>query len=396
MKTLGKMKLFLVFLLISTIYTQTIWAKNDKNFDFNLSINKNEVYVGESLRVTFIFKHKLGLNIAEANFAPPAFSGFWVKPGNGVPNIVKNGDRIYTLHYLITPQKAGFLRIEPARMDIGIVKRNQKNTLRFERVKWKSIFSNAVEIKAKNLPKGVTLFGDYNISATVDSTKVLANQPVNLTLKIQGSGNIDEIEEFSVTNENAAVFSDSPKIKSKFVNAQIKGQMVQKFAFISDKNFTIAPFKIEFFDSKNKQIRTIETKPIKITVQGTNANKNKVLQKLKPENLNQPRSITLLLLISAGSFLLGITATILYIRKEKNSSKKGAIIIQNRIKKAKNSKSLLQILLPYKGKSEKIDTIIKRVEENIYEGKNHKIDKKELAKKFDEYVCIMKNHPRKQ
>ncbi len=383
MKNLGKIykiKPYLAILITFAIFTQHLWAKNDKNFDFNLSINKNEVYVGESLRVTFVFKHKIGLNIAEANFAPPTFNGFWVKPGKDAPNIIKDGYNIYTLHYLITPQKAGFLKIEPARMDIGIVQRNQKNTLRFERVKYKSIFSNSLEIKAKDLPHGVNIFGDYNISVKVDKTTVLANQPINLTLKIYGEGNIDEIEEFFVNNHDATVFSDTAKRTSGFINGKNGGEMIQKFAFISDRNFTIEPFSLKFFDSKEKKIKTIRTKPVKITVTGKNANKNPTLQKAKRLTFEQSGSKTALFLVSIVSFLLGIGAKHFYMKRENSISKNKSLSIKEKIKKSKNQKSLLQLLLPYKGRYGKIDDIIKKIEENIYEGKNHKIDKKKLVK----------------
>ncbi len=91
-------------------------------------------------------------------------------------------------------------------------------------------------------------------------------------------------------------------------------------------------------------------------------------------------------LISIGSFFLGVAITLFWTKRKKR--KKIFIDPQIEIKKSKNLKSLLQILLPYSGKSKEIDKIVKKIEENLYEAKNHKIDKKLLAKNFKKFVTM--------
>ncbi len=378
-------KITIIFLLFfGNIFAKE--KKEDADLDFKMNANKQEAFVGESILITFIFKHKLSLKIAEADFAPPTFAKFWIKPGKNVPNIIKEGYNIYTLNYLITPQVAGDIEIQPARMDIGLLKYKQKNTLRFERVKYKSLFSNPLKIKVKSLPENITLFGDYNISALIDKREIRANEPVNLTLKIEGIGNIDEIEDFVIKNENAEVFSDTPKRKNAFETDRNFSVMTQKFAFVSDRNFTIEPIFLKFFDSKTKKIKTISTKKIHITVKGSSSKKHTLLYKENKREFYKERNFAFLALISIGSFFLGVAITLFWTKRKKR--KKIFIDPQIEIKKSKNLKSLLQILLPYSGKSKEIDKIVKKIEENLYEAKNHKIDKKLLAKNFKKFVTM--------
>ena len=62
--------------------------------------------------------------------------------------------------------------------------------------------------------------------------------------------------------------------------------------------------------------------------------------------------------------------------------------VEYKLKKAKNDKSLLGVLLPYKGKSPELDEIIHKLEANVYENAKYKIDKKDLQKNFAKYVTI--------
>lgn len=374
----------ILFLLLCTLVS----AKTERPFQFRMEAEKQSAYVGEPIRITFTFSYPVDTQIAEANFAPPTFHDFWTKPGKKVPNKIENGRHLYRLLYIVTPQRAGQLEIEPARMDIGILKTRQKNTLRMERVKWKSIFSNPLTLDVKPLPQNTTLFGAYTLSARVDKNVTSANEPVNLTVTVEGSGNLEEIGEFSIHSNQAAVYADKPKITTRFENGLTKGEFSQKFAFISDRNFTIPALSLTFFDAKKKSVRTIKTAPITITVE--NGASQSTLPHLEKGGTPAPllHAIdTVWILSLLGAFAAGIVVTLLWRRRPKAAAKK-ALPIEEAIKKAKEDKNLLALLLPYSGKDPRLDAIISQLEENLYTHTAHKIDRKKLAAQFKKYVTI--------
>jgi len=388
MRNLGKY-ILIIFILFTGVY-----AKEHKDpFKFTMKAEKKEVYVGEPLKVTFEFTYPIDITIAEANFAPPTFHDFWIKAGKDVPNTIKNGQHTYHLDYIVTPQKAGALEIEPARMDIGVLKSKQRNTLRFDRVKWKSIFSNALHIKVKPLPEGVNLFGHYTIEAKVDKNSTKANEPVNLTVTVKGSGNIEDIDNFQINSDVAAVYADKAKHNVKFKKGKQEAVMTQKFAFIADKDFTIPSFSLTYFDSDAHKVKTVQTQPIPIHVRNSIA-KSTTAKLEKKEDLFSPAlsNNRFWFIALLGGFAGGVAFTLLWINRKKIFHKpKAQTPLAQRIQKAKSDKALLALLLPYSGKSEKIDAIIKQVEENVYRGAKHPVNRKKLAQNFDEYVTITQN-----
>jgi hypothetical protein len=384
MRNLGNYLLILTIALILPLQA----ADQNTTFTFKMQINKHEVYLGEPVKLTFTFQYPIDLQIAEANFAPPTFHDLWVKTGKNVPNRIKNGYHIYKLDYLITPQRAGTIEIEPARMDIGILKTKERNTLRFDRVKWKSIFSNALKLTVKPLPDDTQLFGDYSLETKIDKNSTKANEPVHLTVTVKGSGNVEEIPDFEIKTEHAVVYSDKPVIKTGFEKGVSKGTFTQKFAFVSDRNFTIPALSLTYFDSQSKTVKTIKTEPIAITVQ--NATANKAASHLEKgqevsSQTYQPLDKTLWIISIIAAFVAGILLTLLFKRSKITVSKEHRNI-EEQIKKAKNDKTLLQILLPYASENKKIAQIVSQLEENLYEGGAHRIDRRKTAKLFYENV----------
>ena len=380
------------YLLIIFMTALTLLAAPKEKFSFQMKADKTAAYLGEPIKITFLFRYPIDIQVVEANFAPPVFHDFWTKQGKDVPDTIKDGYHHYHLDYIITPQKTGKIEIEPARMDIGIYRTKKRNTLRFDRVKWKSIFSNNLTVDIKPLPDDVTLFGNYRISATVDKNSTKVDEPVNLTIKLTGNGNIDEVEDFTITSQKAAVYADKAKRKTHFEHGIQKAVMTQKFAFIADRNFTIPSLSLTYFDSKEKKVRTIKTKPIPVTVTG-NTTPFATARLEKRENslpaAAGTKSGNSWIAALIGAFFAGIFVATLWLRRKTLfSSAKAQHPVEVKIKKAKDNKALLALLLPYSGKSDKIDEIIRKLEKNLYEGAKQKIDKSGLAKHFREYVTI--------
>ncbi len=356
-----------------------------KAFVFEQKVDKTEVYVGEPIVLTYIFKQRRDIDLQEANFNAPSFENFWAKTTKKVPNKVKGDYSVYTINYLLYPQKSGDLTIESGRMDVGILSTQQRDFFNFQRARWKTFYSNSLDIHVKPLPEGISLYGDYTFTVVADKNVTKANEPVNLTITIQGEGNMDDIDDFEIEVPDATVYADKAKRNS--------GIFKQKFAIVSDRNFTIPSLEFSFF---NGEVKRVHSREFKIEVKNAKAHHvsaalEKKIPVVKQEvKIVKESSKSAIMITAILSFLLGVMATTLFNLFKGRKKEQQEKPIKERIKNAKEDKALLSLLLPYIDKTPKIQHLIKQLEENIYAGKSHEIDRKALAKEFESYLKVEK------
>jgi hypothetical protein len=364
-------------------------------FTLTMEVDKTEAFIGEAINVEFIFKFHRNTQLAEASFSAPAFNNFWAKPMQKQAATIEGEFQIHRIKYLLFAQKEGPIEIEAGRMDVGIMQKRTRNMLSFERVKWKTIYSKSTTIDAKPLPKGVNIYGNFKFFAKVDKQKTKTNEPINLTITIKGVGNIDDIDEFKLDIRDAIVYADKPEKKIYTNNKNELGEFTQKFAIVSDRNFAIPPLEFIFFDGESEKVVKLTSEQFDIEVeQAILKTKTAKLEKqsetsvvTKTEVVYDSASKTMLTLFALGGFLLGLLTHFLLTKDAKMKKKKNSDTpFEKRIKKSKNDKELLALLLPYTGRSKKLQDAINGLEENIYQGKNHIIDKADLAKNIKKYL----------
>lgn len=372
-------------------------AGQSPSFTLSMIANKDEAYVGEPITLKIIFKQKRDVNVEGIQFAQPKFPGFWVKTDGKDRKEIVGDYIIHNLTYILIPQQAGDFTIPAVKVDIAKMAHTRDAfSFMLQSIRWKHIYSNELHIKVKPLPSGVNIFGDFQISATVDKRVVKANEPVNLTLVLRGSGNIDDINDFKIEVPSATVYSNKAKRDTYLEGNEYKGVLRQKFAIISDKSYTIPPIKFTYFDKNTKSVKTIQTKPIHIEVKGSAAKQAApVLVKQTPTKPSQsvktkvvykdknPMQKWIYLVI--GLFI-GLVFCVVPSLLKREKKQKQEHPLSYEIKHAKSDKDLLKVLLPYEQKSKQIKEIVSKLEENIYMKKGHKIDRKKLAKEIEEIL----------
>ncbi len=370
--------------------------------------DKNSSYVGEPVNIELVLKLKASANIAKAQIDTPKFDNLWVKQ---IGNVQKNQEGDYIVQkyrFLAFAQQAGKIKIGPITAHYATVKRDSYDpfggmniSIFGENLVWKKVLSNTVTIDAKPLPDNLELYGNFDIKAKVDKTKVYANKPVNLTITVRGAGNIDDVKKFNLNIPNAIVYSDEPQVKSGFNGSQYGGVFTQKIAIIADKNYTIPPIKLRYFDKNAKKETVKKTEPIKITVIGgktaaapaqvavansakpaVSANSNQSIAASNEPPQNCTGGYIKYLTFILGIFL-GAAAMLLWQKRGAKKEPKELPIIK-KIKKAKSDKELYKILLPFANESKVIANKLKKLEENIYKNGKNKIDKETLFDYFEE------------
>jgi hypothetical protein len=372
-------------------------SKNGDAFMVELKLDKNSLRVGESTKLRVFFKQRLNARADKLNINEPKIENFWVKKIDNNQQYSQGEYIVQEFNYMIFAQKAGTFHIDSIEADIGHIVRNYNGGGFFNdpffnsmtnQLSWKKIYSNDLDIKVEALPNNLELYGDFHIKASTDKTTVYANKPVNLTVKIDGIGNIDDIEKFDINIPNAIVYADKPNIKSQLINGEYSGAFTQKIAIISDSDFTIPSLELKYFDKLTNKIKNIQTKPLDIKVHGGNLAKMQepMVQKAKTIQTNQAvqkqvivnTSDNLEYLYFLIGILIGSVGTYLVMKQTNKKEIKKENDIIKVIKGAKSDKVLFDILLPYSKENSTISDILKLLEENIYKKTNHKINKQKL------------------
>ncbi len=357
-----------------TIVVKEQIASANSDFILKIEPSKKDVYVGEEFEVTLLFKQRLDVEVLDSDFTAPNMQGFWIK-SETQPTRYKEGNYTVTkVIYKVAAQREGILKIKKAKMRIATRSRAQDSWGSWiPNLKWRSYFSNEVDIQVKALPQNIKIVGDFAIKVSVNKDRLNANEAVNLKIEVVGKGNLEDIKSFKPQISGVSVFDEDIKIDGTV--------LTQKMALISDKDFTIPPFSIKYFDIKTKKIKEISTKAIDIDIIDEKKVKELVIKKEKeiaeiPSSSDKEISIITAIII----FLVGLISGIglMLIKSFKKSKKVEKLNL-------KDEKALLMKLLPYKDDKE-VQEIIDAIETNLYSDKKIDLDKrvlKELIKRYN-------------
>ncbi len=356
-------------------------ASQDKNAAFLLSLkaSKSDIFVGEPFILHLELKQSKRLTVVDNRFMKPDFKGFWVKGESRVTTEETPEYIIRRVDYKLAPQREGNLTIKPAQISIAL-RANRRDM--WNSFKWKNYFSNEVQIHAKSLPNNAKIVGNFTISAEANKQEIASNEAVNVTVTVEGKGNLEDIESFKPYINGVNVFDEKIEIHGN--------TLTQKFAFVSDKDFTIPPFKLAFYNLTTKRVEQIKTEPIYIKVKGSsktttplNIKKDETSQSVvkKAQELSATASGAFSYIWLIIAFAVGIiVGVVLMVAKPFQKAKKEKCF------NIKDEKLLLLKLLPYKDSDRDVKIIVDILEENLYRDKKEKIDKKllkEVLKRCD-------------
>lgn len=349
----------------------------NSKFLLEVKAKKTDVMQFEAIPIEFIFKRHISEDVRDLRFAPPKFDNFWVKEGKKVQAKQEGNFIVHKMNFFIFPQKSGDFELSPAQVDVGVRTQGRDifNMLT-NQLSWKSVFSNSLSLHVNKL-EGANLYGNFDIKASVDKTSIDANEGVNLTIKITGNGNFDDIEAYDIKINKTNIYADKPVVKSEAYEDRVKGEFTQKFSISASEDFSIQPLQIRYYDKDLKKVVTKQTEKIDIHV--NNVNVERSIQ-ITPSEQKTVKVEVLNYTYIVFAFIGGILVTLLLIGIVYFFKKQ-----EFKVPKFKNDKELLQHILKYRGKSQEIDKQISALEENLYANGKNKIDKKGINKFIKSY-----------
>ena len=257
-----------------------------------LHLNKTKVVKGEPIIATLKLYTRVGISGFE-DIKFPVFNGFWSQEIETPTNIefareTLDGqiyDAALLRKYMLLPQQSGVINIDPAEMICQIQVRSNApsrsvfddffdnyQTLR-KRITTKQIKVNVAELPS-NAPASFTGgVGKFKMNAELSVDKLKAHEAASLIVTINGTGNINLIEQPKVTlpvDFESYDVKSSEKVSS--TSSGTNGSKIFEFPFIprSHGEFTIEPIYFTYYDIAQKKYITLSSKPISINVERGN------------------------------------------------------------------------------------------------------------------------------
>ncbi len=236
-------------------------------------------------------------NIQSPKF--PDFKGFLVQEIDLPPERTMQPENYDGVNYytydlrkvLLFPQQVGQMTIEPMSCDVIVRVRSTQQRPRsifddffdtYQEVS-KTVTTSKLNISVDPLPQPKPtdfsgLVGKLSLATKVSATEVEANQPITITLKLQGSGNLKMLKNPALQFPQDFETYE-PKSTNNFntTDAGLSGSKTIEYLVIPrhDGDFIIPPTTISYFDITSDSYKVLSTEPINIKVnKGTQSASN--------------------------------------------------------------------------------------------------------------------------
>lgn len=250
-------------------------------------VSRTSVYKGEPVRVTF----KLYERTRVADYRDiklPSFNGFWAQQLN-VDNSRRQREtyngKVYETsvawEYLLYPQQAGTLTIEPAELTAVAQVVVQSSHIdpffggghEVYNVPLK-VQSPRVNIAVKPLPAGAPAgfsgaVGQFALETKLPAEQLAANSAATYTVKISGTGNLTFVQAPKLTLPGS--FEQYNVKTTESINASAAGisgyrQFEYPFIVRSEGEYDIRPLEFSYFDPSRMEYVTLSSKPLALEV----------------------------------------------------------------------------------------------------------------------------------
>lgn len=301
-----------------------------------VGVSKRKAYLGEGITISYYLYTRLEVGNLSID-QKPDFSGCWVesympdrlrfeeKVINGI------GYRVGLIHrYYLYPLHEGTYEIDPLILTCDVALPTRDFFDFFHQTRRVELASDPIMITVSPLPEpkpedftgGV---GRFSFTAELDREESVKGEPIILTCRIKGEGNIKLIEKPKLPRiEGVKVLKPEVKERIRKGKGGVSGEIAFRFPIIPtrDGRFTIPKLSFSYFDPKKGSYQTLTSSPLTFTATQTTPVATartgielygKEIHYIKPDlsrlrslPFSPPRLLDLLYLIGIVTILLGI------------------------------------------------------------------------------------------
>ncbi|MXY44103.1 MAG: protein BatD [Dehalococcoidia bacterium] len=236
-------------------------------------VDDDTPYLGQQITYTFKFYRRSALfpsfaRYGQPRFAPPGYSGFSKiqEPGQDeyTETIGSNRYQVVELTTVLFPTVVGTLVIEPAGLTVPIDFFEAPNYLEAEPI--------VVEVLPlpPGAPAGFTgAVGKFNISSDVDNTDGKVNEPVQLTVRVVGEGNIDSLPDPAWPDfDDWRVFESPSDTSSRLIDGRLVGTRTYQSVLVPQKAglLTVPEIGYAYYDPSIDEYVEAASQPIVMSI----------------------------------------------------------------------------------------------------------------------------------
>lgn len=272
-------------------------AQQGEGLFVTAEVDRKNPYIGEQVTLTFRFFCRAQL-LSQPEYKAPDLKGFWVEDLNPQGHFYTTIDgkryEVIEIKSALFPVTPGSLTIGPATVRCSVQNFSKSNDPfqdpffqdYFSTNEVKVLNTDPIQIEALDLPKPAPsdfkgAVGQFQIEASFDKTEIPQNEPLTLTIKIKGTGNINSIIEPQLSEEspdfkNFKIYDTAVSDKVSKDNYIIGGSKEFKIILIPQKEgvFSLSPINFTYFDPQKGGYETIKSEPLKIKILKGNQTSN--------------------------------------------------------------------------------------------------------------------------
>lgn len=261
---------------IKVVKSSAPTAQKNSLFSLQMKANKSKVMVGESFMVTVYFSLKNGVRLSqEVQYTKPEFSGFTAVDVDEKSAYMNGNYQVQEVRYILTAQKEGNFTISSAQARVGVPDRSRRDIFGMTfGTQWSQTASNTLDIEVLPQTQASDLIGDFTVNTTVDTQEIKANKPVNLTVTIEGKGNLESFEFPKYEIDGVMVYGDEAKVETNVIDGELHSSYSKSFAFISDVDFTIPSRTFSVLSLKDHTIKELQVNSYDVKIKASQSTAN--------------------------------------------------------------------------------------------------------------------------
>ncbi|MCU0606582.1 MAG: BatD family protein, partial [Candidatus Edwardsbacteria bacterium] len=255
----------------------------DGNVLLAASVDRRTVYVGEQVTISYELLSRF--TIDQVGRLIPSYGGFWsenvadplASRQLGFDRRTVDGKAFLAglvRKDALFPMSDGELTVKPQELEVAVAV--QRSLFDFGSSRAVKARSKPLSITVLPLPEGKPAafsggVGQFSVSSSLDRTATSNSEPLTLTIKLSGTGNIRLVEKPVIPPVPGLQILD-PEVKEDIRSSGgvIKGTRTFRYPIIpqADGKFVIPAVGIAFFDPAAKAYRTVSTERYECTATG--------------------------------------------------------------------------------------------------------------------------------
>jgi len=234
-------------------------------YTWQVNATKSRVAEHEAFAIEYTCRFSTQAYPYVVAFEPPLQSDAYRMIPRSSDEQVVNGKRINRYRFVVFPQQPGELTLAlQATMEYTTRDSIENAVIGRDNVEKLDYTAKKIDlpvVKVLVRPQPTAYAGHMRLWLDVDHDRVDAYTPVQVALRLEGEGNLDALQPFTLKLSDVHSFTDGESRKLELTDRGYEGTVTQQFALVSEKDFTIPSLQLRYYDTRLRRVVNLSTPP---------------------------------------------------------------------------------------------------------------------------------------